>query len=144
MQKFGLFLVAASVLAACGGGSVARAPLPQVIPTVCPLAVIAPPVMISPTNGASGVPRGNFAIILAYAYGTEITVTVAGAASGTVSAPGVPDPTPGIGQYGSPGIPEDYDVGVLVAATTYTVTGAAPVPAGCTSPVVTIGSFTTS
>ncbi len=127
-----LLLLCGAAFAACsqGGGQVVRAP--QTV--VCSELIPAPPAMLSPVNGATGVPDGNFALILSDAFPGTIELTATGSAA--VSLPS-PAPT----TSGSDANAESYAVPVLQAATSYTVLGL--FGSGSCQTQTRIGSFTT-
>jgi len=131
--------VGVAALAACAG--------PKTSPIVCEQPAVAPPTMISPTNGATGVADGNFSLVLSYASpltieldatsGTTVsTVTT----TVTLSSP-VPLPSASPAQSGV-----SLAVPALQAATTYTVVGFDDSGSGCGAAhgvSYSIGTFTT-
>ena len=140
--------IAAAALAACQGGDTNRAlpaPTPSPAPTVCPVLVIAPPPLLYPANGATGIPDGNFNIVTGYAYGTTLNVIPPGGPA-ISTGPSGPAPSPLPSSTFTPGpfaTPVAYAVPALRAATTYTVQGAVNLPSPCIAPVYTLGTFTT-
>jgi len=127
--------VGVAALAACAG--------PKTSPIVCEQPAVAPPTMISPTNGATGVADGNFSLVLSYASPltieldatSETTLTTV-----TLSSP-VPLPSASPAQSGV-----SLAVPALQAATTYTVVGLEFGSPGCgpsSTVSYSIGTFTT-
>ena len=127
-KGFGLAVGAALAALALGGCSSGASAVTQ-----CPAfgTVIAPPTMISPANGATGVADGNFTLTLSASYGQSVALTTA--AGGITQLAPAPQATP-VG----------YTVGTLSPQTTYTVVGVFNSPtAGCPSNTAQIGTFTT-
>lgn len=99
-------------------------------------------------NGATNVPAGNFTLVLAFSYGTNLELTAQGIAtpvSGIHPNAAVPNPLPTPAATPEPGAtPYGYGIPALAAHTTYTVAAHfMPVDPGCTASSVTLGTFTT-
>jgi hypothetical protein len=135
-----LFAVAASAaLAACGGGD------PPGQNVIC-VTSVAPDPVLYPTSGATGVPDGNFSLVLGW---SEPTVSLA--INGTVVVPDLPAaslPSPSPSATYPPNAVA-YAVPSLQTKTTYQVIGALPL-SGCYDPKTppspqtgTLGTFTT-
>ncbi|MGD0051012.1 MAG: hypothetical protein ABSD03_04220 [Vulcanimicrobiaceae bacterium] len=105
-------LAATIALAACSGAT--TPPENRCVPIVIP----APPKMVYPANGATGVPDGNFTLVLTYGFGSSLTLSATGAP--TVTTSGVTTLPNGAG----------YAVPALQPATTYTVTGSVVISPG--------------
>ncbi|HTW84830.1 MAG TPA: hypothetical protein VMD91_12225 [Candidatus Sulfotelmatobacter sp.] len=129
-----LLAVVVLALTACSGTTTTPQNRPTYPPSPCPAVIPAQPTMIYPTNGETGVPDGNFTLVLSFQYGTNglILSPANGGASVTTSAPS-PAPT----------APEaDYSVPALLPATSYTVTAKlTTTPSGIQD--VQLGTFTT-
>lgn len=129
-------VLAASIFAACSStGSTS---------VQCPAAgtVVAPPTMLYPVSGATGVPDGNFTLVLSAAYGQTLTLSPGNA---TLASASVPNPLPTPNATPPPGsTPVGFAVGVLSAHTTYTIYGNfASTMSGCPGISAAVGSFTT-
>ncbi len=121
-------LAAALTLAACSGASPTLSP--SAYPTLCPTIAAAPPVLVSPTNGATGVAAANVTVVLANFAGNEnvaLLTSTSGFFPSTIVA--------GVGTT-------SFAFGNVMAATTYTVV-VSGIPQGCGSTTATIGTFTT-
>jgi hypothetical protein len=127
-----LLLFVAALVDCSGGTSSSNPSLPCLPP--------AAPQLIYPAPGATGVPDGNFTMVLTYFQG----VTLNGGASveGPFSQAALPSPLPT--PYASPlpsGYPlAGYVVGALAPATTYTVTETSTGTGACAGVVLTGGS----
>ena len=132
-----LAILAAS-LAACGGSSVRQ-------PLICPeIAFPAPPKMLYPAPGATGVPAGNFPLVLSFRYGTETSLQSSGAPAVANLQP-APLPSPLPSPAATPGpfaSPVAYAVPSLQSAAAYAVIASFS-PGPCAPGQVTIGNFTT-
>jgi hypothetical protein len=143
-ERFGVALgvfVGVAALAACAG--------PKTYPIGCEQPAVAPPTMISPANGATGVADGNFSLVLSYASPLTIELNATSGTSGTsgttlttvtLSSP-VPLPSASPAQSGV-----SLAVPALQAATTYTVVGFDDGGSGCGAArgvSYSIGTFTT-
>lgn len=144
-------LAASSVLTGCGG---AARPAPAQTFSVCAAqpaaaAVLVPPQLVYPLNGATNVPDGNFTLVL-----STTNIAPQGAVSLAIDnaivllnvAPtAIPSPLPSPAASAPPG--SAYAIPALNAATTYQVIDSIP-QTGCftTPPPIypgVIGSFTT-
>jgi len=118
--------ITAVAFAACAASTPSTPDNPR---GVC--AVAAPPQMISPANGATGVPDGNFSLVVtATSYSAPLLVAASGAK--VQGGPWVAGPSAG---------QDSSYIPALAAATTYTIEASAPDP--CNRLGVTIGTFTT-
>ena len=133
-------LLSVALLAGCGGAvaSVRQAecgmypPLPS------------PPVMLYPIANATGVPDGNFTLVLSSTYGDGVFLRSSGNANLSLSTAAVPSPLPSPNASPPPGsTTAGFAVGTLAAHTTYTVAATFTQPAGCPNITGTVGSFTT-
>lgn len=133
-------LIFAAELASCGGA--AQNPQP------CPLGALplpAPPPMVYPQNGATGVPDGKFALVLGWSNGASVSLQTADGASTTGSLPSTPLPSPLPSPAATPlgaASPVAYSVPQLKTATAYSVVSTFT-PAHCPTESETSGSFTT-
>ncbi len=129
----------ASIVAACGGGT----GTPH--QTCVALPVPAPPPMIYPQPGATGVPDGNFVMVLAFSYAQATSLMNGSNSVGPLAPTAVPSPLPsGAGTPFPEATPAAYSVPALQHATTYTVSASFAVQtAGCPSQEIDVGAFTT-
>lgn len=115
------------VVAGCSGGNATTS---SFLACAAGGTLPAPPQMVYPANGATGIPDGNFTLQLSAQYGNSLELTSASGQAITL-----------IPQAGS----SSYSIPQLSAATTYAIHGVfAPATQGCPSTVSGgIGSFTT-
>ncbi|MGB8266682.1 MAG: hypothetical protein WCE44_10195 [Candidatus Velthaea sp.] len=113
---------------------------------MCPAIALAPPPLLYPQSGATGIPPGNLVIVLGWAFGTSLTLTAGnGATVATGSTIPAPLPLPSSAATPSPGFtPVAYPVPSLQPITTYTIGGSVSFGEGCPTQSATFGSFTTS
>ncbi len=146
MIRIALVTMLAALVAACGGGAAAPSPTP----TICPeFPVPAPPTLIYPISGATGVPDGNFTLVIASFNSATpppaVLVPASGGTSVTSGPPGpAPSPIPTPAATPQPGqTTYGLAIGALAPGTTYNVTFTfGPIVPGCTGPE-TSGQFTT-
>ena len=133
-------LLSIALLAGCGG---AVASLRQV---QCGAygSLPVPPVMLYPVANATGVPDGNFTLVLSSTYGNGLFLSSTGNANLALATAAVPSPLPSPNATPPPGsTPAGFSVGTLAAHTTYTVAATFTQPAGCPNVTGDVGSFTT-
>lgn len=126
-----MVLVAGVTLCACS---------PPASGQICEAAVIPYEPMIYPAPNATGVPDGNFTLVLAAPAQTALMINGAG----PLRSAAVPNPLPTPYSTPSP-TPSEYSgyaVGPLAAATTYTVTESGGAGTACPY-TQTFGQFTT-
>ena len=133
-------LLSIALLAGCGGAvaSVRQAECGgyAILP--------APPTMLYPIANATGVPDGNFTLVLSSTYGVGLYLSSAGSANLDLATTTVPSPLPSPSATAPPSsTPAGYAVGPLAAHTAYTVAATFTQPAGCPNISATVGSFTT-
>jgi hypothetical protein len=129
--------IVAGVLAACGGGQSGVAPAKQCFGYPVP----APPTMIYPQSNATGVPDGDFTLILGFAYGNTTSLPSSSTMVGPLAPTAVPSPLPSGAATPNPNFtPVAYSVPALQSRTQYTISVQFALPNACP---VTIGSFTT-
>uniref|UniRef100_E6Q2D5 Lipoprotein n=1 Tax=mine drainage metagenome TaxID=410659 RepID=E6Q2D5_9ZZZZ len=103
-----------------------------------------PPTMLYPVANATGVPDGNFTLVLSSTYGDGLFLSSTGNANLTLATAAVPNPLPSPSATAPPGAtPAGFSVGPLAAHTTYTVAATFTQPAGCPNVTGNVGSFTT-
>ncbi len=132
------FLAVSALLAACSSGT-ATAPGSGSI--ACGT-LVAPPPMLIPANGATGVADGNFTMVLGAQVGTSIQLVAPGGSPITLASTSLPSPAPSAtpvpgGNFGS------YAVGPLQSATTYTVQVYFAASGPCAAQTEAAGTFTT-
>ena len=133
-------LLGLALLAGCGGAiaSVRQAECAAV--GTLPV----PPTMLYPIANATGVPDGNFTLVLSSTYGDGVYLTSSGSANLNLATTTVPSPLPSPSATAPPGAtPAGFTVGALAAHTTYTVAATFTQPAGCPNISGMVGSFTT-
>jgi hypothetical protein len=131
-------LLLASALVACTSGA-GTAP----VVGCAQLTVVAPPPLLYPVNGATGLPDGNFNVILGYAYGSLALTAPDGTVVPAASPVPAPSPLPSSPVTPSPSsTPVAYPVPALKATTSYTMIGTLTPATGC-SFTYNFGSFTT-
>ncbi|HUY10758.1 MAG TPA: hypothetical protein VMV73_00695 [Candidatus Dormibacteraeota bacterium] len=133
-------LLAWATLAGCGGAvASARNAECKAIGTL-----IAPPIMLYPVANATGVPDGNFTLVLASTYGNSLSLVSSGNANLQLATTAVPSPLPTPNVSPPPGsTPAGFAVGALAAHTTYTIAASFTQPAGCPNVTGNVGTFTT-
>ena len=133
-------LLSVALLAGCGGAvaSVRQAECGGY--AILPV----PPTMMYPIANATGVPDGNFTLVLSSTYGDGVFLSSNGNANLSLATAAVPGPLPSPSATAPPGsTPAGFAVGTLAAHTTYTVAATFTQPAGCPNITGTVGSFTT-
>ena len=142
VSSFSVLLAAAALLAACGNGT--PSPQPTIFP--CPLTPFpAPPEMLYTEDGATGVPDGNFPLVLSNKFfGNSLALKVGGSIVVPSLAPTpVPSPLPSPAATPLPIFtPAAYAVPQLQTATTYSVVAISS-PSPCFPSQESIGTFTT-
>jgi hypothetical protein len=110
----------------------------------CTVMVPAPPRLVYPMPGATGVPDGNFTMVVSFKPVLPITLVGNTAVVGPLVPAMVPNPLPTPLATPRPaGHQAAYAVGPLAPATTYTLTMNVPANQHCPAKVETGGSFTT-
>ena len=133
-------LLGLALLAGCGGA------IASVRQAECGGYAIVPPppTMLYPIANATGVPDGNFTLVLSSTYGDGVYLSSSGNANVSLATAAVPSPLPSPSATAPPGAtPAGFTVGPLAAHTTYTVASTFIEPAGCPNISGTAGSFTT-
>ena len=103
-----------------------------------------PPEMLYPMANATGVPDGNFTLVLSSTYGDGVYLSGGSGANIALATTTVPSPMPSPSATAPPSsTPAGYAVGALAAHTTYTVDATFTQPAGCPNISGTVGAFTT-
>ena len=131
-----------ALLAGCGGGG-AVASL-QKVQCVNTAMLPPPPEMLYPMDNATGVPDGNFTLVLSEPYGNGVYLSGGSGANISLATTTVPSPLPSPSATAPPSsTPAGYAVGALAAHTTYTMDALFTESAGCPDIPVYVGAFTT-
>jgi hypothetical protein len=143
IRKLGIVaLFSAAALAGCNGSSSGSGQ-----PVACNLLIPLSPKMIYPIPGATGVPDGQFTLVVSFAPPGSITLASGATTLGPLASAPVPSPLPTPNATPSPSSAQTYAgfavSGALSSAATYTVTDTMPAVANCPATSQTIGSFTT-
>jgi hypothetical protein len=104
--------------------------------------------MLYPINGATNVPDGNFTLVLAFSYGSSISLTPSNGGSAVTNITAnaaVPTPLPSPAATPDPlHTPYGYGIPALQSGTPYTlVANFTSIDTSCAPSQFTIGSFTT-
>ncbi len=103
-----------------------------------------PPKMLYPLANATGVPDGNFTLVLSETYGIGIYLSGGSGANISLATTTVPSPLPSPSATAPPSsTPAGYAVGALAAHTTYSIDATFTQPAGCPDIPAYVGAFTT-